>query len=130
MTSDYVRRAVEQRRKEREQAAAYTGEERRKNENISRLEFDNFVGCTTQYRVANNARLDRQEAKLDQVHLALFAKDDDNENGQRGLMHTAQRIEQHIDTVCKLARWARNSIVAIAGLIAAVGAAAKAVGVL
>lgn len=133
MVSDYKKRAVMSRRAE--ESPEYAGDERRKDPHIGREEFSNYVNCTTSYRMANNDRLDGIDQKIstlgdkfDGLHTALFAQDSNNEHGQPGLMHTARRIENHIDAVCNIAKWVRNGIIAMATTLAAVGGAGKAFG--
>jgi len=94
-------------------------EERRKNpaEGITRQEFNEFREVSDKYRC-------EQKKKLDNIHTALFAKDDQNEHGQVGLMVTASKIDKHITVVCNIFKW---GLAGVTSLIPLIGAA-KALG--
>lgn len=66
--------------------------------------------------------------KINNIESALFSKDDKNEHGQVGLMVIARKLDQHIDAVCNIAKWIRNSVIAVCTMLAAIGGAGKAFG--
>lgn len=88
---------------------------------ITRDEFENFTKCSLEYR-------EQSSKKINSIHTALFAETADNEHGQPGLMHTARRIEQHIDYVCTVAKWVRAAVIAVATTVTALVGAAHAIG--
>lgn len=85
---------------------------RRRDDTVTRYEFNAFQQESRRFRC-------EQGKKVDSIHRALFAEDSDNEHKQPGLMHTARRIEQHISAVCNMVKWARNTVIFVAGLVAA-----------
>lgn len=66
--------------------------------------------------VADNTRM------TNEVHIALFAKNDDNELGITGLVISMQRILSHTEVVCNFAKFAKNIIVGGGSLAAAIAA--------
>jgi hypothetical protein len=88
----------------------YQGLERRQRADVSRSEF-----CELKSSVAR-------------IETAMFAKDDDNEFDSPGLMVVAKRMNDHIDAVCNIARWARNFVIGTLAIAAPAVAIAKALG--
>lgn len=91
---------------ERRGGENYAGPERRQRTDVSRAEF-----CEL-------------KTSVKRIETAIFARDDDNEFQTPGLMVSAKRLNDHIDAVCTIARWARNFVVgtlAIAAPIVAIG---------
>jgi hypothetical protein len=110
------------------EAGDYAGTERRISGPIGRSEFDKFVSCTLKSREENAARFDRHETILNKLHVAMFAKDDDNENGQPGLMVTAKNIDNHITAVCSIANALKLAVIGICGILIPLAGVAKAFG--
>ena len=84
-------------------------EERRRkttNDAVSQAEFADYKTETAKHR------LDMQR-RMDDIHTAIFATDSDNENDQPGLMITAKKISDHIDNVCRVAKWAWRLMVGL-----------------
>ena len=63
------------------------------------------------------------KGKVDDINLALFAKDEDNKFEQRGLMTTARNVDKHITVMCSLAQWGWKLILGALGLLGALKAA-------
>lgn len=66
--------------------------------------------------VADNTRM------TNEVHIALFAKNDDNELGITGLVIIMQRILNHTEIVCNFAKFAKHLVVGGGTLAAAIAA--------
>lgn len=98
-----------------------TQQNRRNDDMITRTEFVDFQEETRKYRCDQNK-------KLDGIHTALFAPDEQNENRQQGLMVTARNIDNHITAVCNIARWIYRSTLAVVAVGAPSLAIAKAMG--
>jgi len=58
------------------------------------------------YKIVASEARGVMQRRMNDIHTALFATDSDNANKQPGLMITAKKISDHIDNVCKIARWA------------------------
>lgn len=71
-----------------------------------------------------HARITKLDERMDRFETAMFAPDSDNEFGRPGLMRTADRLDSHLDTLCKVASWAKAAIL---GILAA-GASMAAIG--
>lgn len=56
----------------------------------------------------------------DEVHTALFAKDDNNEFGTTGLVVNMQTVLNHVKVVCGIAKFFRWVVIGVGGLAAAV----------
>jgi hypothetical protein len=97
------------------------GQDRRQPGHVTRREFTDFVHHFADYR-------DETKGVLDQITTALFAEDDQNQNKQPGLMHTARNIDNHIRTVCNIAKWIFRSIVGLLTIGAPTVAIGKALG--
>jgi hypothetical protein len=54
-----------------------------------------------------------------EVHTALFAKDDNNDFGTAGLVVNMQSVLNHVKVVCGIARFFRWVIVGVGGMAAA-----------
>lgn len=54
-----------------------------------------------------------------EVHTALFAKDDSNEFGITGLVTNMQNVVKHIEVVCSIAKFLKWSVVGTGSLAAA-----------
>jgi hypothetical protein len=59
----------------------------------------------------------RLEAVINEMHTALFAKDDTNEYGVTGLMVNMQRIVRHTEVVCNIARFFKWCVVGVLGIV-------------
>ena len=94
---------------------------RRSDDTVTRLEFADFQTETKRYRC-------EQGKKLDSIHTALFARDEDNEHNQPGLMHTARNIDQHITSICTISRWTYRAVLAFVAVAAPTAALGKALG--
>lgn len=103
-----------------ERRAAFS---RRNDDAVARSEFHEFQAETRSYRC-------EQGKKINSIHTALFARDDNNEHGQAGLMITAKNIDHHITAVCNIAKWLRHAILAASAIIVAGIGAAKALGIM
>ncbi|CAB4145068.1 hypothetical protein UFOVP891_33 [uncultured Caudovirales phage] len=112
-----------------EDSAPFIGKDRRSGQLVTRDEFSQYADAAQKQRDSINARLDEGDVKINKISTALFATDENNCNGQAGLMVTARNIDNHIKTVCKIGHWAVKSIIGGCGLIAAVVAAAHALGI-
>ena len=66
-------------------------------------------------------KLDRAVAgntqTINEMHTALFAKDDDNEFGVAGLMVNMQKIVKHTEVTCNIARFLKWSTVSVLGVV-------------
>lgn len=94
---------------------------RRTDDSVARSEFHEFQEETRRYRC-------EQGKTLKSIHTALFAKNEDNEHGQAGLMTTAKNIDQHITAICNIAKWAWRAAVAILAVGTPMAAMGKALG--
>lgn len=72
--------------------------------------------------------LDLHSERLEKMDVALFAPDADNEHGQPGLMHTARRLNAHLDVMCNIAKAAKHIAVATVSGLVALGSVGKAFG--
>lgn len=96
---------------------------RRVDDSVARSEFHEFQEETRRYRC-------EQGKTLKSIHTALFAKNEDNEHGQAGLMTTAKNIDHHITAVCNIAKWLKHAFLAASAIIVAGIGAAKALGIM
>lgn len=101
-------------------------EERRKSplNLVTRSEFEEFRAESKDYRC-------QQAKKLDSIHTAVFAKDDNNEFGMIGIQVIMQKFNQHLDMLCSFARIGKKTLKFLFWLITSAGgavAAAKAAG--
>lgn len=97
-------------------------EERRKIDGaVSQAEFMDYKDETAKYRVDMHRR-------LDDIHVALFAKDNNNANDQPGVMVTMKRLDGHIDSVCNIARWSWQITLGFCSLIASAAVTAHQMG--
>ncbi len=91
------------------------------SDNITRGEFANFTRKL-------DDRLENQDVMLDKFNTALFAEDEKNVNHQPGLMHTARNIDQHITSVCNIAKWVWRTLATLLGVAVPLTVLAKAMG--
>lgn len=66
--------------------------------------------------------------QLEKMNTALFAPDADNENGQRGLMTTARRLDIYMDAFCAVWNAAKRIVVATVSGLVGLGSVGKAFG--
>jgi len=64
------------------------------------------------------------ERRMERFETALFALTAENEFGRPGLVVTADRLDAHLDTICRVARWFKATVL---GLLAG-GASLAAIG--
>ena len=74
------------------------------DDGVSHAEFALYKTETAKHRYD-------MQRRMDDIHTAIFATDADNSNDQPGLMITAKKISDHIDNVCKVAKWGWRLIV-------------------
>ncbi|MCC6531513.1 MAG: hypothetical protein IT531_03110 [Burkholderiales bacterium] len=67
-------------------------------------------------------------SRLDRFDTAMFAKDSDNEFNRPGLVITADRLDKHLDTICKVAVFLKNVAIGVFGAAASAATLAKAMG--
>ena len=111
-------------KRKRDNGAAYSGPDRRQDDNLKRAEFGEFVG-----EIRN--RLGNQDATLAKFDTALFSKDSDNEHGTPGVMVILQKVNGHIDVMCAWAKTGKKILKFAFWIITGAGgavAAAKAAG--
>lgn len=56
------------------------------------------------------AALNKRMARFE---VAMFARDDDNEFGRPGLMVTADRLDNHLDALCKAWKFGRALVIGV-----------------
>lgn len=61
-------------------------------------------------------RIDRLDRRMDRFEVAMFARDSNNDFGRPGLMVTADRLDNHLDALCKAARFAKWFVGIVAGM--------------
>lgn len=111
----------------------YKGEDRRSGEECTTI--DDFIECSMDWRKqfdertrATNDKVDTVVKKQDSIHTAIFAKTEDNEHGQVGLMVTAKNIDTHILAFCRIAKWSWRSLLALLSVATATLALGKTAG--
>lgn len=60
-------------------------------------------------------RMDRLDLRMERFETAMFARNADNEFGRPGLMVTADRLDNHLDALCKAARFFKWIVGIVAG---------------
>jgi len=113
----------------------YKGEDRRSVESAECNTIDDFIECSMDWRKkfdertrATNDKVDVVVKKQDSIHTAIFAKTEDNEHGQVGLMVTAKNIDTHILAFCRIAKWSWRSFLALLSVATAALALGKTAG--
>lgn len=122
----------------------WKGRDRRQTtEPVSRNEFVSFQRRLDERMDAQDGRLAegtqimvKQDAALERMAVAMFAKDENNEFESPGVMTVMQKINRHVDMMCNFAAAVRKFgmfIVwagAVLGGLAGAATAAKALGLL
>lgn len=80
--------------------------------------FEAFMAESIADRKGIREELARSTRTLNEVHTALFARDDDNDLGITGLVPSMQRVMQHVNVTCGIAKFLKWSVIS-AGAIAA-----------
>lgn len=71
-----------------------------------------------------HARITKLDERMNRFETAMFAPDEHNEFGRPGLMRTADRLDSHLDALCKFAKFAKALVLGLlagAASIAAIG---------
>lgn len=82
-------------------------------------EFKAFMKESIEDRKGLRQELAGNTRTLDAVHIALFAKDDENELGITGLVPSMQRVVQHVTVTCSIAKFLKRLAVGVVGTLAA-----------
>ena len=111
----------------------YKGEDRRSGEECTTI--DDFIECSMDWRKqfdertrATNDKVDTVVKKQDSIHTAIFAKTEDNEHGQVGLMVTANRLNSLMTAFCSITKWSVRSFLALLSIATAALALGKTAG--
>ena len=93
---------------------------------VQRGEFSEFAGEIRGHLAKQDSTMEKQGATLGRLESAMFARDADNEFQSIGVMTIMQKVDRHLDVICRLANWAKISVkwgvgtlTALAGLLAA-----------
>lgn len=80
-------------------------------------EFKAFMEESLADRKSIRGELAANTRTINEVHTALFAKDDSNEFGITGLVTNMQAVVRHTEIVCNFARFCRALIIGALGMI-------------
>lgn len=82
-------------------------------------EFKDFMRESMADRKSIRESLAENTRTTHEVHLALFAKNDDNELGITGLVISMQKVLTHVEVVCSYAKFFKRTILTVGGIAAA-----------
>lgn len=85
-------------------------------------EFKSFMQESLADRKSIREALAENTRATHEVHLALFAKDDDNELGITGLVISMQRVLKHVEVVCGIAQFFKRLVIGGGSVAAAIAA--------
>jgi hypothetical protein len=101
-------------------------------------EFKEFMQQSLEDRKGIRKEVDGLRAEVaantrttNEIHTALFAKNDDNDLGITGLVVSMQRVVNHSEVVCNFAKFAKRLVVgagSLAGALAAIAAVGQLLG--
>ena len=80
-------------------------------------EFKAFMEESLADRKSIRGELAANTRTINEVHTALFAKDDSNEFGITGLVTNMQNVARHTEIVCNFARFCKALIIGALGMI-------------
>jgi len=72
--------------------------------------------------------VDEVSRKIDRFDEVIFSRTKENQFGRPGLLVTAERLDNHLDAMCSLAKWAKATIVGTVATFAAVVSVGKSLG--
>tara|TARA_R110000868_G_scaffold69515_1_gene204572 strand:- start:548 stop:910 length:363 start_codon:yes stop_codon:yes gene_type:complete len=85
--------------------------------------LDEHIGNAGDFWKASMSDRKAISSDVEDIKIALFAKDDKNKFEQPGLMVTARNIDNHINVVCSIASWGWKIVIGALGLLTALKAA-------
>lgn len=82
-------------------------------------EFKSFMTESLADRKSIREALAENTRATHEVHLALFARDDENDFGMTGLVVNMQKVLKHVEVVCGIAKFFKWLVVGVGSLTAA-----------
>lgn len=89
---------------------------------------DNWDGCERRRDDAVRAQIGDLDRRMDRFETALFATDENNEFRRPGLVVTANRLDAHLDAICKAAKFAKALVLGLLAGAASVAAIGQSMG--
>lgn len=90
-----------------------------KNRRTIDAKFEAFMVESMEDRKRIRAELADNSRATNEMHTALFAKDDNNDLGITGLVVGMQTVLKHVEVVCNIARFLKWAVVGTGGIAAA-----------